>query len=258
MNAPIVLANHGTALHLYAEFYGGRDAQVTIVSRPDQPGPIRPGADQPLFIAADIGDPDTQNAWLQRVYTYRMRWPHVPIALVCGNHPAEQASAYTAGATAVFPRIAAPEQVFTHTAAIQVDPVLSERKTQIAMSFSRGASNAAAGEELFISAETVKSHAAEMYRRYNVNSRPALVHAVFADGALPYPPSSASADRFPLTTIERATVSAVARAGSYEAAAESLNRSALTVKTHARNIRARHGWSVEEAVAQMWRWGAAA
>lgn len=251
---PMILAQPDTILHAYAEHLLGLRRSNRTGIRPGETYPMRPSAESPCFLLADVSQRETSLEMLQRVYQMRQRWPQVPVGAICQDSIGDKAEAFAAGANQVFTNLDAIEHVFAVMRDAEVNVHIPGRKAQILMGYSVGRDQQALAGELFISAETVKTHTADLYQSFSANSRASLVHHAFAMGILPHA-SPSPADKFPLSQAETFGMLAVGLTGSQTAAGELLGRSPLTVKTQARNIRQRTGWSVPEAIANVWRYG---
>jgi DNA-binding NarL/FixJ family response regulator len=64
------------------------------------------------------------------------------------------------------------------------DAELTERELQVLEGMSRGRSNGEIGEELFLSEDTIKTHARRLFRKMNVNDRAHAVAQGFRRGLL--------------------------------------------------------------------------
>ncbi|PZS34649.1 MAG: DNA-binding response regulator [Pseudonocardiales bacterium] len=80
-----------------------------------------------------------------------------------------------------------PEHVVAAQAAAQVPvqrPVLTEREVQVLCGMSEGRSNAEIGRGLYLSEDTVKTHAQRLFRKLGVNDRAHAVASGFRLGVL--------------------------------------------------------------------------
>jgi DNA-binding NarL/FixJ family response regulator len=69
-----------------------------------------------------------------------------------------------------------------HTQAPPTDPPLTERERQVLDGMSRGKTNNEIGRELFLSEDTVKTHARRLFRKLGVNDRAQAVALGFRSG----------------------------------------------------------------------------
>ena len=63
-----------------------------------------------------------------------------------------------------------------------IDPPLTERERQVLDGMSRGKTNNEIGRELFLSEDTVKTHARRLFRKLGVNDRAQAVALGFRSG----------------------------------------------------------------------------
>ena len=80
--------------------------------------------------------------------------------------------------------LAAAKATEAHRAPPETAPLLSEREVQVLEGMSRGLSNAQIGEELFLSEDTIKTHARRLFRKLNAPDRAAAVATGFRWGLL--------------------------------------------------------------------------
>lgn len=66
--------------------------------------------------------------------------------------------------------------------AVPIDPPLTERERQVLDGMSRGKTNNEIGRELFLSEDTVKTHARRLFRKLGVNDRAQAVALGFRNG----------------------------------------------------------------------------
>ena len=69
-----------------------------------------------------------------------------------------------------------------HTQSPPIDPPLTERERQVLDGMSRGKTNNEIGRELFLSEDTVKTHARRLFRKLGVNDRAQAVALGFRSG----------------------------------------------------------------------------
>jgi DNA-binding NarL/FixJ family response regulator len=69
-----------------------------------------------------------------------------------------------------------------HAQATPIDPPLTERERQVLDGMSRGKTNNEIGRELFLSEDTVKTHARRLFRKLGVNDRAQAVALGFRSG----------------------------------------------------------------------------
>jgi DNA-binding NarL/FixJ family response regulator len=82
----------------------------------------------------------------------------------------------------VFDAGARPRQHVPATQAPVIDPPLTERERQVLDGMSRGKTNNEIGRELFLSEDTVKTHARRLFRKLGVNERALAVALGFRSG----------------------------------------------------------------------------
>ena len=80
--------------------------------------------------------------------------------------------------------LAASRATETHRSPPERAPLLSERELQVLEGMSRGLSNAQIGEELFLSEDTIKTHARRLFRKLDAPDRAAAVATGFRWGLL--------------------------------------------------------------------------
>ncbi len=80
--------------------------------------------------------------------------------------------------------MAASKSPEVHRSPPESAPLLSEREVQVLQGMSRGLSNAQIGEELFLSEDTIKTHARRLFRKLNAPDRAAAVATGFRWGLL--------------------------------------------------------------------------
>lgn len=252
---PIILAEPNTLLNFYGQFLQEGDTPITIVPDPQIPPLHRPIQKQPEYILADLSNENTRLAWLNRIYIMRQKWPYTPIGIMSRDSRAERAQAYSVGANLIYSTTTALEQVQYELQNLIIPTELSERKAQILMAYSVGKRQQDIADELFIVAETVKSHTTDLCQKFNAISRPMLVNAAFEQGFFPHETRLSEKESFPLSPKETESILAIGVSGSQKSAGELLGISSLTVKTHTQNIRKRTGWGVSESIANIWRYG---
>lgn len=108
------------------------------------------------------------------------------VMLTAGESPASVAEAVTLGATGYLAKDASPQELAAVLAAITArrntgaetpvarpasDPGLTEREQQVLQGMSEGMSNAQIGKELYLSEDTVKTHARRLFRKLGVSDR---------------------------------------------------------------------------------------
>lgn len=69
-----------------------------------------------------------------------------------------------------------------HAEVLNIDPPLTERERQVLDGMSRGKTNNEIGRELFLSEDTVKTHARRLFRKLGVNDRAQAVALGFRSG----------------------------------------------------------------------------
>jgi DNA-binding NarL/FixJ family response regulator len=75
-----------------------------------------------------------------------------------------------------------PHQVVPRAAADEAAPELTERELQVLRGMSEGKSNGQIGRELYLSEDTVKTHARRLFRKLGVNDRAQAVALGFRRG----------------------------------------------------------------------------
>lgn len=110
----------------------------------------------------------------------------VAVMLTSGETPTAVAEAVSLGATGYVAKDASPQEVAVVLAALSgrqsgsaalpqqrrpADPGLTEREQQVLRGMSDGLSNAQIGKELFLSEDTVKTHARRLFRKLDVSDR---------------------------------------------------------------------------------------
>lgn len=121
------------------------------------------------------------------------------IMLTAGEAPAQVAEAVTLGAQGYLAKDASPQEVAAVLAALSADdsagaplpqqrkaadPGLTEREQQVLRGMSEGLSNAQIGKELFLSEDTVKTHARRLFRKLQVCDRGHAVAEGFRRGLI--------------------------------------------------------------------------
>ena len=101
-----------------------------------------------------------------------------------GDQLADAVRAAARGETVLAPIIAARLMLRLRAPA---HDMLTVRETEVLAAVSRGASNAEAGRELFISEATVKTHLLRVFAKLGVNDRTAAVTVAIERGMLPGP-----------------------------------------------------------------------
>lgn len=126
------------------------------------------------------------------VQTIRQKapWVHV-LLLTMGTDPDEVVAGMTAGAVGYLARDAAVAEAAGALALLhRVSPAqqgrtdLTGRELQVLQGMSRGRSNSQIGEELFLSEDTIKTHARRLFRKMRVNDRAHAVAEGFRQGLL--------------------------------------------------------------------------
>lgn len=110
----------------------------------------------------------------------------IVVMLTAGEAPAATAESVSLGATGYLAKDASPQEVAAVLAALSgrhasgsavpqqrqaADPGLTEREQQVLRGMSDGLSNAQIGKELFLSEDTVKTHARRLFRKLDVSDR---------------------------------------------------------------------------------------
>ena len=258
---PIFLAEERTVLNAYGRTVLSGEHVLHTLETPDSPFPRRPNTARPQFLLADLTNPKNRHDWLRRIYTLRIRYPQMPVATILpNNHATIRARAYAAGADRTYTNKTPLEQIYSELSNLVLPHSLSDRKIQILMGYSVGRNQQTLANELFIVAETIKSHTSGLFQILEAKSKHQLVHRSFTEKILPHPSSSYpdtefGGTDFPLTPMETMSTLAIGLTGSQAGAATLLDRSPLTVKTHLQNIRIRAGWTCSESIANVWRWG---
>lgn len=110
----------------------------------------------------------------------------VAVMLTAGENPAAVAEGVSLGATGYLAKDASPQELAAVLAALSgrqnagatlphqrlaADPGLTEREQQVLRGMSDGLSNAQIGKELYLSEDTVKTHARRLFRKLAVSDR---------------------------------------------------------------------------------------
>ncbi len=121
------------------------------------------------------------------------------LMLTSGESPQQVAEAVSQGAQGYVAKDASPQEVAAVLAASQgddsataglpqqrraEDPGLTEREQQVLRGMSEGLSNAQIGRELFLSEDTVKTHARRLFRKLEVSDRGHAVAEGFRRGLI--------------------------------------------------------------------------
>jgi DNA-binding NarL/FixJ family response regulator len=109
----------------------------------------------------------------------------VVVMMTTGEAPGAVAEAVTGGASGYLAKDASPQEMaavlstLTGRSAVNgvpqqriaTDPGLTERESQVLRGMSEGRSNAQIGKDLFLSEDTVKTHARRLFRKLDVSDR---------------------------------------------------------------------------------------
>jgi DNA-binding NarL/FixJ family response regulator len=120
------------------------------------------------------------------------------VMLTAGESPAQVAEAVTMGAQGYLAKDASPQEIAAVLATMAddeqssplpqqrkaADPGLTEREQQVLRGMSDGLSNAQIGKELFLSEDTVKTHARRLFRKLDVCDRGHAVAEGFRRGLI--------------------------------------------------------------------------
>ena len=121
------------------------------------------------------------------------------VMLTSGEAPAQVAEAVSMGAHGYLAKDASPQEIAAVLAALAADepagaslpqqrkaadPGLTEREEQVLRGMSEGLSNAQIGKELFLSEDTVKTHARRLFRKLEVCDRGHAVAEGFRRGLI--------------------------------------------------------------------------
>ena len=121
------------------------------------------------------------------------------VMLTSGEVPSQVAEAVSLGAQGYLAKDASPQEIAAVLAAIAgddapgsalpqqrraADPGLTEREQQVLRGMSDGLSNAQIGKELFLSEDTVKTHARRLFRKLDVCDRGHAVAEGFRRGLI--------------------------------------------------------------------------
>lgn len=121
------------------------------------------------------------------------------VMLTSGEAPAQVAEAVSMGAQGYLAKDASPQEIAAVLAALSADepagaalpqqrkaadPGLTEREQQVLRGMSEGLSNAQIGKELFLSEDTVKTHARRLFRKLEVCDRGHAVAEGFRRGLI--------------------------------------------------------------------------
>ncbi|MFN8125681.1 MAG: response regulator transcription factor [Candidatus Nanopelagicales bacterium] len=121
------------------------------------------------------------------------------LMLTAGESPSQVAEAVAQGAVGYVAKDASPQEIAAVLAAAHggdtptsglpqqrraEDPGLTEREQQVLRGMSEGLSNAQIGRELFLSEDTVKTHARRLFRKLEVSDRGHAVAEGFRRGLI--------------------------------------------------------------------------
>ena len=123
----------------------------------------------------------------------------VVVMLTTGEVPQPIAEAVVAGASGYLAKDASPQEVAAVLAALtdgglsteipaqrhEAGPTLTEREQQVLRGMSEGMSNAQIGKDLFLSEDTVKTHARRLFRKLSVSDRGHAVAEGLRHGLIP-------------------------------------------------------------------------
>ncbi len=164
----------------------------------------RYAAERPALVLLDVAMPDLGGPETARRLVAAHPGANV-VMLSCGNDHEQLAEALAGGASgyltqdvsveelcAVLAHVvdaspqsrhsAQPGPTAHHPHAPVIDPPLTERERQVLDGMSRGKTNNEIGRELFLSEDTVKTHARRLFRKLGVNDRAQAVALGFRSG----------------------------------------------------------------------------
>ncbi|HET9188626.1 MAG TPA: response regulator transcription factor [Acidothermaceae bacterium] len=158
----------------------------------------RYAAERPALVLLDVAMPDLGGPETARRLV--AAHPGANVVMLAGNNDHEQlAEALAGGARGYLTKDASVEELCAalahvfdaaaqprHAAASAqthvIDPPLTERERQVLDGMSRGKTNNEIGRELFLSEDTVKTHARRLFRKLGVNDRAQAVALGFRSG----------------------------------------------------------------------------
>lgn len=154
--------------------------------------------EQPEVVMLDVQMPGMGGTEALRRLLEIDRRVHV-VMLTSGEAPAQVAEAVGLGAMGYLAKDASPQEIAAVLAAMSdgdatgpgvpqqrkaADPGLTEREQQVLRGMSEGLSNAQIGKELFLSEDTVKTHARRLFRKLEVCDRGHAVAEGFRRGLI--------------------------------------------------------------------------
>ena len=158
----------------------------------------RYAAERPALVLLDVAMPDLGGPETARRLV--AAHPGANVVMLAGNNDHERlAEALAGGARGYLTKDASVEELCAalahvfdaaaqprHPAASAqthvIDPPLTERERQVLDGMSRGKTNNEIGRELFLSEDTVKTHARRLFRKLGVNDRAQAVALGFRSG----------------------------------------------------------------------------
>lgn len=158
----------------------------------------RAGSELPDVVLLDVGVPGLGG--LETTRQFHASYPEIPVLILAGPQDAEAAGrAVEAGARGYVAKDASREELAAAIAlALTASPhaltgrtppsgrrpVLSTREQQVLEGIARGLSNGEIGRELFLTEDTVKTHARRLYRKMGATDRAGAVANGFRWGLL--------------------------------------------------------------------------
>lgn len=210
----------------------------------------------PHLVVVDFTRETFRSECASVVYEVRQKWPHQPFTLYTTNDSCSVAEAYSVGADIVLTTVNASwDEWISNVPAGNARSSLSKREAQVLFGFAGGHTRESLAETLFLGPETIKSYTRNLFVKFNVTSRLALIQKGFQSGMLPSPRGRTSGAPIPLTRSEMRAIYAFAEMGRKENAATLLGCSPLTIGTHVANVREKTGWTVSRALSNIWWWG---
>ena len=158
----------------------------------------RYAAERPALVLLDVAMPDLGGPETARRLV--AAHPGANVVMLAGNNDHERlAEALAGGARGYLTKDASVEELCAALAHVfdagarprqpagaehppVIDPPLTERERQVLDGMSRGKTNNEIGRELFLSEDTVKTHARRLFRKLGVNDRAQAVALGFRSG----------------------------------------------------------------------------
>ena len=150
---------------------------------------VRYAAELPALVLLDVAMPDLGGPETARRLV--AAHPGANVVMLAGTADSESlARAMSGGARGYLTKDVSVEELCAalaqsnnwHAPSQAIDPPLTERERQVLDGMSRGKTNNEIGRELFLSEDTVKTHARRLFRKLGVNDRAQAVALGFRSG----------------------------------------------------------------------------